>query len=95
MPGGSIPLTAANGEVAQSGQSTRFGTEGPQVRILSSPPFAKGEATVDVNWSLPVKHAAECETCECCGEPWCAECGEHYAECAHPGPHTDPDDEDD
>lgn len=38
---------------------------------------------------LPVLSAAECPPCECCGEPWCPECDTHYADCAHPGPHSE------
>ena len=33
-----------------------------------------------------VKYADDCEPCEHCGEPWCAECMEHYAVCACVGP---------
>lgn len=44
---------------------------------------------MEVDWTLPVLLAADCAPCECCGEPWCAECGEHYADCAHPGPHSE------
>jgi len=35
---------------------------------------------------LPMKLAAECSECDCCGEPWCDECQKHYADCDHPGP---------
>jgi hypothetical protein len=35
--------------------------------------------------------AGELAPCECCGEPWCPECKAHYAECAHPGPHSEPE----
>lgn len=40
---------------------------------------------------LPVKTAAECPPCECCGEPYCPECQLHYFECRHPGPHSEED----
>jgi len=46
-----------------------------------------------VDWKLPVKFADECEACPDCGEPWCAECGCHYAECRHPGPMSEREDE--
>jgi hypothetical protein len=36
------------------------------------------------------KLAAECSLCPDCGEPWCDECGMHYAECSHLGPHSEP-----
>lgn len=42
---------------------------------------------------LPVLAAGDCPPCGCCGEPWCPDCGAHYADCAHPGPHSDPDDD--
>ncbi len=35
---------------------------------------------------MNVKYANECPPCECCEEPWCEECEEHYADCACPGP---------
>ncbi len=43
------------------------------------------------NWALPIKHADDCIPCPDCGEPYCPECEEHYAECAHPGPTQDED----
>lgn len=36
-----------------------------------------------------VKFAHECSPCDCCGEPWCSECGTHYADCECPGPHSE------
>lgn len=33
-----------------------------------------------------VVFADDCEECSCCGEPWCATCGAHYADCQCPGP---------
>lgn len=47
------------------------------------------EEEARINWDLPVKFAADCVPCEACGEPWCPECGCHYADCQHPGPHAD------
>jgi len=41
--------------------------------------------------ALPVKYADECIPCPDCGEPYCEECNAHYADCAHPGPHSEPD----
>lgn len=38
---------------------------------------------------LPVKYAADCIPCPDCGEPWCEECEMHYADCDHPGPHSE------
>ena len=35
--------------------------------------------------------AYECDECECCGEPYCNECNEHYADCKCPGPTMEPD----
>ena len=43
-----------------------------------------------IDWRLPVKCADEFQLCECCEEPWCDECGAHYADCRHPGPHSEP-----
>lgn len=40
---------------------------------------------------LPMKLAAECQPCRLCGEPWCRECRMHYADCKHPGPHSEDD----
>ena len=40
---------------------------------------------------LPVLFAADLPLCECCEEPWCPECQEHFADCAHPGPHSEPE----
>lgn len=37
-----------------------------------------------------VRHTFDCEPCDCCGEPWCDECGAHHADCSCPGPHGDP-----
>jgi DNA (cytosine-5)-methyltransferase 1 len=51
-----------------------------------------------VGWRR-VRFAHEMSVCDCCEEPWCDECGEHYADCQHPGPHSwddvlsDPDSE--
>ena len=36
-----------------------------------------------------VKYAGDCVECDCCGEPWCDDCEEHYADCKCPGPHMD------
>ena len=36
-----------------------------------------------------VKFAWDCRPCKSCGEPFCDECGDHYADCKHPGPHSD------
>ncbi len=47
-----------------------------------------------IDWDLPVKCAFECGECLLCGEAYCEECDCHYYECAHPGPHSDPDDDD-
>lgn len=44
-----------------------------------------------VDWNLPVKCVDECVVCDCCDEPWCPECDEHYTDCAHPGPTSEPD----
>lgn len=42
----------------------------------------------DHEW-IPVVLAAECPACDCCGEPVCPRCGDHYADCPCPGPHQD------
>lgn len=42
---------------------------------------------------LPLKLASECSECPDCGEPWCDECDCHYADCEHPGPHSEEDDQ--
>ena len=39
----------------------------------------------------PVKFAFECIPCPDCGEPWCEECEDHYADCECPGPHSEED----
>jgi hypothetical protein len=38
---------------------------------------------------IRVKFASECMQCECCGEPWCEDHEEHYAECPCVGPSQD------
>ena len=48
---------------------------------------------VKLNWNLPVKFVYECGVCPDCHEAWCGECMEHYADCAHPGPHSEPDED--
>lgn len=50
-------------------------------------------AEARVDWRLPVKFACDCPDCPDCGEPWCEECGTHYADCRHPGPHSEPGEE--
>ncbi len=34
-----------------------------------------------------MKLASGCQPCDCCGEPWCVEHDDHYADCACTGPH--------
>lgn len=41
----------------------------------------------------PVKFAFECIPCPDCGEPWCEECEDHYADCECIGPHSEEDEE--
>lgn len=36
-----------------------------------------------------VAFAADMLECECCGEPFCPECNDHYADCTCPGPMQD------
>ncbi len=37
-----------------------------------------------------IKFAAECQPCpDGCGEPWCPDCNDHYADCKCPGPHSE------
>jgi hypothetical protein len=36
-----------------------------------------------------VVFASDCVECECCGEPFCLHCSEHYADCECPGPTQD------
>jgi site-specific DNA-cytosine methylase len=33
--------------------------------------------------------ASDCEECECCGEPICPRCNDHYADCPCPGPNSE------
>lgn len=35
---------------------------------------------------VKIKLASECEECPDCGEPWCTDCNEHYADCKCLGP---------
>lgn len=35
-----------------------------------------------------IKFAADCSSCECCGEPYCDDHQMHYAECECLGPHN-------
>ncbi len=47
-----------------------------------------GFADEDDGWVL-VKFASDCQSCNMCDEPLCAECGVHYADCSCPGPHQE------
>ena len=40
---------------------------------------------------VKLKYASDCPACTMCGEPWCVDCEEHYAECSCPGPHSECD----
>lgn len=42
------------------------------------------------DWT-PILFADDCGPCDGCGEPFRADCSEHYAEGACPGPHSDDD----
>ena len=33
--------------------------------------------------------ASDCKPCDCCGEPFCPVCEDHYADCECPGPTQD------
>lgn len=46
------------------------------------------EGDQSVTWKLVV-FADMCEPCDCCEEPICHVCNEHYAECDCPGPTQD------
>jgi hypothetical protein len=35
---------------------------------------------------MRIKFAADCPPCPDCGEPWCEDCNQHYADCPCPGP---------
>ena len=48
-----------------------------------------------ISWDLPIKHADECRPCEFCEEPFCDECGAHYFECAHAGPTSEREEDED
>jgi len=41
-----------------------------------------------MTWS-PVLFASDCDDCPCCGEPFCAKCFTHYADCSCIGPTQD------
>lgn len=43
-----------------------------------------------VDFDRPVVFAADCTPCSDCGEPVCPTCADHYADCACPGPHSEP-----
>ena len=51
-------------------------------------------ANMPTDWSLPIKCHDEFRRCDLCGEPYCDECELHYFECRHPGPHSEPEDDD-
>ena len=44
-----------------------------------------------VDFDRPVVFAADCTPCSDCGEPVCPTCADHYADCACPGPHSEPE----
>ena len=37
---------------------------------------------------IPIVFASECESCDCCEEPWCLKHQQHYADCGCVGPHN-------
>jgi proteasome lid subunit RPN8/RPN11 len=43
----------------------------------------------NVTPSRRIVYASDCAACECCGEPVCPYCEEHYADCPCPGPHSE------
>jgi len=42
-----------------------------------------------IDFTKKVVFASDCPECECCGEPWCKVCDDHYADCSCPGPDSD------
>jgi len=73
----------------RSGEVTRQGdqVQGEHDQETDRSTHTPGE----IDWSLPVKFADECTECPDCGEPWCNDCQDHYADCACPGPHSEED----
>jgi DNA (cytosine-5)-methyltransferase 1 len=66
----------------------RHGNRGDEPGRLDQVEARSTTASVGDGW-LPVKYADECPRCDCCDEPWCEECGEHYADCSCIGPTED------
>lgn len=54
--------------------------------MTCTPPPINPDAALD--WQKVV-FAGDCLECENCGEPFCDQCGQHYADCACPGPTQD------
>lgn len=48
-----------------------------------------GGCSDEIDFTLPVLMAADCDVCPACEEPWCQVCDEHYSDCAHPGPDSE------
>lgn len=48
--------------------------------LKNLPPLKPTRIVPPKGW-LAVKYACECRVCSCCGEPWCDEHGDHYADC--------------
>jgi hypothetical protein len=48
-----------------------------------------------LDFNKEVIFASDCEPCECCGEPVCPVCLDHYAECDCPGPDSEEDEDED
>ena len=44
-----------------------------------------------VDFDRPVVFASDCAPCSDCGEPVCPTCADHYADCACPGPDSEPE----
>ena len=64
-----------------------------QIRGLNPLPLYS-DAEITFRWQTvavddPVVFAADCPSCECCGEPWCVACTEHYADCSCLGPDSE------
>lgn len=49
---------------------------------------------MSIGFDKSIVFALDCEPCECCGEPVCPNCEDHYSDCDCPGPDSDPDEED-
>jgi len=72
-------------------QPWQFGEDASKKTCLwlkGLPPLERGLIVPPAGFKR-VAFASDMPECECCGEPFCPECNDHYADCGCPGPMQD------